>query len=309
MRTEAVLAAAAALTLLAASPAEAKQGGKKKPKAPAVVTRTATVATTANGQLATAVARCPKGTLAVGGGFTSPVSRGVSGVTDFNVIYESRRSGTKAWVVAAGRSDSGVAGPNLTVTASVQCRYPKLTRSKKTGKKRKKQLSVLEVKATGVSGGNMETVTATSVCPSTRRLLGGGFSVAPAPNLGTPTSFPVVLQSSPIGLASWQSSALNIGTVSRTATSYAYCVRGGKAPVVSAATAELPGGTANPEATALAPVCPGKRKLVGGGFSNPSAASQVAVPTASAQSGGARAASAFNLGSEPGTLSSTGICL
>ena len=137
MRTEAVLAAAAALTLLAASPAEAKEGGKKKPKAPAVVTRTATVATTANGQLATAVARCPKGTLAVGGGFTSPVSRGVSGVTDFNVIYESRRSGTKASLASPPASDSGVAGPNLTVTASVQCRYPKLTRSKKTGKRKR----------------------------------------------------------------------------------------------------------------------------------------------------------------------------
>ena len=168
---------------------------------------------------------------------------------------------------------------------------------------------MLEVEATGVSGGNMVTVTATSVCPSNRRLLGGGFSIAPGPVLTGSTSFPVALQGSPIGPSSWQSSALNIGTVSRTATSYAYCVRGGKAPVISTGTAELPGGADNPEGTALAPACPGKRKLVGGGFSNPSAASQLAVPTASARSGGARAASAFNLGSEPGTLSSTGICL
>src|SRR5262245_12849864 len=96
-----------------AAPAEAKKKHKKKGLGP-VVTATATGnPTNSDGQVSTAVASCPSGKQAVGGGYTLPPVTGVNRL----FVVSSERSGTQAWTVTALNKDGSGA-----VTAYAYCR-------------------------------------------------------------------------------------------------------------------------------------------------------------------------------------------
>jgi hypothetical protein len=300
------IAVLSALALVVAAPA-AEAKGKKKPKLTPVLTRTGSATTSADGQSASAVATCPKGTIALGGGFNAPFARSGNDIVDFNVVHESRRMGRRTWAVIAVRQDGETAGPALSVTATVHCRNPLL--GKRRNVRKPKRLVVTAVPVTGQTGGNNVVLTATAACPPGLRLLGGGFRISPAPVLTGVESFARPSQSTPTGSFSWQASATNIGAVGRATTSYAYCITR-RVPIFTRATGELAGGDGiRPEATVNAQVCPGKRQLVGGGFSHPHTPSFRPIPSVSAAVGGEWRATAWNPGTEPGTLSSTGICL
>ncbi len=120
--------------LLGAASAEAKKK-HKKPKSPPVSTVSATKTTSADNQQLTVTATCPSGLIAVGGGFLSPPVLDAGTPTDLNLVYESRRVGEGAWQVSSVREDEGSTGPDLSLTAIVDCRSTKLTAKKRAGKK------------------------------------------------------------------------------------------------------------------------------------------------------------------------------
>src|SRR6266540_2545290 len=102
--------------LLGVATADAK---KKKPKSPPVTTVSAAQSTSRDNQQVTATATCPPGLIAVGGGFQSPPVLDAGAPTDLNLVYESRRAGDGAWQVSGVREDTGAAGPDLPLTATV----------------------------------------------------------------------------------------------------------------------------------------------------------------------------------------------
>jgi hypothetical protein len=299
------IAVLSALALVVAAPvAEAK--GKKKPKRQSVVTRTATLSTASDGQAASAVATCPKKTIALGGGFQAPFAPGFS-IVDFTVVHESRRTGARSWGVSGVRQDGGAAGPALTLTASVHCRSPRIGKRKRGKKPR--LIAVTDVPSTSAPGGANAALSATAACPPGLRLVGGGFRVAPPPVLTGAESFPTVIQSAPIGAFSWQATAVNGGAVSRSITAHAYCLTR-VVPTFTRATGELAGGDgARPQATVTAQACAGKRRLVGGGFSHERNSIFKPQTFESYALNGEWSTGAWNPGAEGGNLSSTGICL
>jgi hypothetical protein len=303
--------AVAALALVAAVPAaEAKP--KKKPKgAPSVFVRTANSTAAADGQAVSAAATCPKRTIALGGGFQAPFARtGTGSIVDFTVVHESRRTGPRTWSVSGVRQDGGAAGPALTLTASVHCRSPRLGKRPKAKKgKKPRLLQVTEVPATGSAGGANATLSATASCPPGQRILGGGFSISPGPVLTGTESFATPSQSTPVDAFTWQASATNAGTIPRAITSHAYCIAR-KVPVFTRASADVAGSDgARPEGTPAAPACPGRRVLVGGGFSHPHNPIFKPIPSTSSAVNGEWHATAWLPGAEGGTLGATGICL
>jgi hypothetical protein len=289
----------------------------KKPKAVPVTTVSASKSTSVDNQQVTVTATCPAGLLAVGGGFLSPPVLADGAPTDLNIVYESRRSGDAAWQVSAVREDASGAGPDLAVTANVDCRSAKLA-GKKPGKKasvakkkKKKKLTVSEVSGTSTAAGSSGTqATAAATCPPNTQALGGGFSSSPTPNLSGPLSYPFFWADYRNSPTSWTAAFSNVGSVARTVTSYAYCAAGLKIAETSATTA-LPGSTTTAStAIAVSLPCPRGKALLGGGFNNTpaSASSAVAILTASAPAAGAWQVGALNFSMTPGTLGALGYC-
>lgn len=311
-----LLALVALGALLLAPAADAK---KKKPKKTPVIVRTATDSTTGHGQLATATASCPKGTIALGGGLSSPALISGSSVNDLHLLYESRRSGPGGWVVSGVRFDMDSAGPALNLTASVQCRSPKLKPKKAAGKKavssgsKKKQrkLSVSEVAATSPLVPNDTAATAIATCPGKGRAISGGFSSSPPPTV-TPGAFPIFLANRRSAANAWSASMSNNGPTQRSVTSYAYCASGATtSETIGSATlpASAPGNIVS--ASALTPACPKGRPLVAGGFDNGTIGPTTALPflTESLSAGTSWRASDFNQSTFPGAIGATGYCL
>jgi hypothetical protein len=263
-------------------------------------------------------ATCPAGLLAVGGGFLSPPVLAGGAPTDLNLVYESRRSGDAAWQVSAVREDTSGAGPDLAVTASVDCRSAKLVAKKPAGKKatvakkkKRKKLTISEVSGSSTAAGSTGTqATAAATCPPNTQALGGGFSSSPTPNLSGPLSYPFFWADYRNSPTSWTAAFTNVGSVARTVTSYAYCAAGLKIAETSASAA-LPGSTTTAStATAASLPCPGGKALLGGGFNNTpaSASSAVAILTASAPAVGSWQVGALNFTMTPGTLGAFGYC-
>jgi hypothetical protein len=170
-----LLAAIAAL----ASPVSAA-AKPKKPKAPQVSVVTAGGVTTADGASVTVTSTCPKGRIAVGGGFSTAPANDGSPFFDMNVVFESRRADARSWTVSAARADQdGTPGPALPVTASVRCLSPKPAKKAKAGKpgqasKRKaKALRVTEATGTVTAPGNTFNAAASASCPAGQSAIGG----------------------------------------------------------------------------------------------------------------------------------------
>jgi hypothetical protein len=260
--------------LLGVASADAKKK-HKKPKSPPVTTVSATKTTSADNQQVTVTATCPPGLIAVGGGFQSPPVLDAGSPTDLSLVYESRRAGDGAWQVSAVREDSGSQGPDLPVTAVVDCRSTKLA-GKKHGvkkavaakKKKKKKLRIIEASAPAVAaGGDEAQAQATATCPGKTKALGGGFSTSPTPVAGEPVAFPYIWSNHRTSPTTWFAAISNDGTVERTLTSYAYCAAGLKIAETTASVALPPSGAITSTA-ATTPPCPEGKALLGGGFDN-----------------------------------------
>jgi hypothetical protein len=285
----------------------------KKPKSPPVSVVTNTQSTTTENQLITVTASCPPGLLAVGGGFAGPPSLTGTSVDGVYFIYESRRASESFWKVSAVRQNSG--GP-LPLTTSVDCRSARLSPKKpakkasSAKKKKKRKLTITEASATGSATTNSEG-SATATCPANTQALGGGFSSSPDPDLSGSSAFPFFEKSYRTAPGAWTSTFFNIGTTTRSVTSYAYCASGLNV-VDSVGTATLPGssGSTIGGATAVSPACPPRRALLGGGFNNPTVApmSAVAILNTSQPVGGTWRVTALNDSNASGTIESHGYC-
>jgi hypothetical protein len=304
--------------LLGVATADAKKK-HKKPKSPPVTVVSSSKPTSADNQQVTVTATCPSGLISVGGGFLSPPLLVNGAPTDLNVVYESRRAGDNAWQVSAVREDSDANGPNLDLTASVDCRTAKLATKKPAGKKaaaakkkKKKKLRITEVSASSPSaptdGAQAE---ATANCPPGTQALGGGFSSSPAPDLSAHASFPYFWADYRTSPTSWRAAYSNIGTIARTVTSYADCAaklkvseRNGSATLLASVAPTASG------ATAVTPLCPNGKALLGGGFNNTPASmtSAIALLTGSSADNGSWRVSALNGNTVAGTLGSVGYC-
>jgi hypothetical protein len=303
--------------LLGAASAEAKKKGKK-PKSPPVTAISAAQATSGDNQQVTATATCPPGLIAVGGGFQSPPVLDAGAPTDLNLVYESRRAGDSAWQVSAVREDTGSPGPDLPVTAIVDCRSTKLAGKKPAGKKavaakkkKKKKLRIIEASAPAVAAGADEAqAQATATCPGKTQALGGGFSTSPTPVAVEPEAFSYVWSNHRTSPTTWFAAISNVGTVQRTLTSYAYCAAGLKIAETTASVPLPASGATVTSATATTPPCPKGKALLGGGFDNTPATqhSALALLTEFNPANGSWRLGTLNLNVLPGTISSSAYC-
>jgi hypothetical protein len=229
-----VLIALCLLVALPAAPALAKKKHKKKPvKLGPVVTMTATGNTALKNQESTAVATCPAGKQAVGGGFSSPL------ISNNAVVpHSSYRSSVSAWTV-----EGQVASGSGAVTAYAYCRNASAG-----------QLTDITASATLSTTGEAKTVTPT--CPTGTRLVGGGFQ-STVPPAGDAVVFPQENFAS--SSADWTVTGVENQDGPITLTAHAYCLARIPAPSLVVGTASG-NGALFAGATAATGSCPPSRK-------------------------------------------------
>jgi hypothetical protein len=303
--------------LLGVASADAKKK-HKKPKSPPVTVVSASKSTSSDSEQVTVTAACPTGLIAVGGGFLNPAVFDAGSPTDLNVIYESRRASDTSWQISAVREDAGGSGPNVPITANVDCRSTKLTAKKPAGKaataakkKKVKKLRITEVSGPATAAaGNGTQASSSAACPPGTQALGGGFSSSPTPVFSAPLSYPVFWANFRTSPSSWAASFTNVGATAHTVTGYAYCATGLKIAETSAdVTLPASVGTAS-IATAATPPCPKGKAQLGGGFNDTPAAigGTLAFLMGSSPVNGTWQVSAFNLSTVTGTLGSRAYC-
>ncbi len=141
-------------------------------------------------------AKCPRGKLALSGGFVLD--------TAHNVPYALKRTSKRSWSVASTNPGGAEAG----LTAYVVC-------AKKASGLRLKQVRAVVPLAPSSSGA---TATAVASCPAGSRVLSGGFEVP------TFASGVLVHDSKRVGDRSWEVSASSQTPAMGSVVSYAYCV-------------------------------------------------------------------------------------
>lgn len=247
------LLAAALLALGAPAALAAKKPGKGKKKTPSgkLVTGTASASSATTGVL-TAVAVCPKGTKAVGGGY---LAQPQTSANDFLNPLESRREGARAWLFSAYRVDIAGAGPAMSITAEAYCRA------------RPGNLAERAAAVTILGGASTGAPVAT--CPVGRSPASLGFSITPPV---TPNEFDSALYDSLLaGAVGSVMRAVNLATDPETTTftSRAYCQGKGKKPPATVTGAGTVSTTPFVSASAVTSPCRGKRDSFAGGFSTP----------------------------------------
>ena len=289
----------AALLALAPASALAKKKHKKQTKLGPVITVLATgPVVNGSGTVTTAVASCPPGLAATGGGF----SLGQDSSPQTTGVFESYRSAPGSWTASA--ITTGL--ENGQINAFAYCRHT--TRA------------ISDVTATGsLPGGSLQTGKASATCPTGTQAIGGGFQASRTEGtrfLGLPQS------SMSVSGSTWSVLAINNGSGPQTITAHADCLAGIRTPTVvsSATTATL---NQDQTVTATSPSCPvvkkkGKKKkrprqlLSAGGFSTPPPSGEPVALLTTTQAGStgwvATAANVTNT-TGPLTITSQGICV
>jgi hypothetical protein len=288
---------------MAATPALAKKKKKKSATLGPVVTVSAPGNSTSTpGTVSAATATCPPGTVAMGGGFSTPFT--ASGAV---VVDNSYRNSDTSWT-ASGTNFGGTAA----VTAYVNCR--------------RNRTPVVDAIGTGVVfSGVLMGGTASAVCPGGTQLIAGGFQTDRG---ATNTQIAYPQQNATTAAGIWTVRSTNNGTGNRTLTAHAYCTRLSKPPtIVSSMVA--PTLTQLGTVTVNSPACPAPKKgkgkkgekrkkpvrqqMAAGGFISPAASSStpIAAYSESRVGGGGWLATAVNTGLNAGTLpvTSQGICV
>jgi hypothetical protein len=290
--------------LLAAVPAQAlaKKKHKKQTLQGPVVTVSA-VGNTASGfdEDSTAVATCPTGTVALGGGFSAP-----SDSVNALAVFDSYRSGIDSWTVVGVRFRG-----NAAATAFVYCR--KATRS------------IDDVTGTGTIPSGGQSGGASATCPPGSHLIGGGFQSSREP--GDTVAYALTNMSS--APETWSLVDVNGSGASgnRAITAHAYCLTGIRPPTFLSATTS-PLLAVNAAGSITSPACPvpkkpkakkGKKRkkkprklLSGGGYAGPSpTANPSGLFSASQIAGAGWLATLVNTTGPTGTLpiTSQAICL
>jgi hypothetical protein len=228
------LVAASAILLLPGSALAKKKHQKPVLQGP-VVTVTA-MGNTASGfdEDSTAVATCPTGTVALGGGFSTPFDSATA-----LAVFNSYRSGANSWTVDAVRFTGAGAA-----TAFAYCR--------------RASRPISDVTATGTIPDGGQSGSASATCPAGSHLIGGGFQSSRAP-AGT-----VAYARSNMSTASDTWSLVDVNgsgaSGSRTITAHAYCLPGIRPPtILTATTSALLAENATGSITS--PACPVPRKV------------------------------------------------
>jgi hypothetical protein len=225
----------AALALSPAPAAAAKKGGAKL--------RTATATATAAGafEVATATARCPKGTKVLGGGYSTSIP--IVGSHWLNV-FESQRSGSRGWSVSGAQYFAG----SDTLTAYAYC-APLNVKIRA----RSAQVAMPDTAGAGT--------VVQALCPKGHIALSGGFLTQAA----SATDSSLVSRSIGASRSRWVVDATRLtGAEARTLSAHVYC-----APKAKLATRFEDAAVTGPLGsthTAVTPGCPKGTGLTGGGF-------------------------------------------
>lgn len=198
-----------------------------------------------------ASATCPKGTRAVGGGFSvSPRIADSPGLAA--VVGESRKLGQRGWTASAFIADLAPPGGSVSLETRVYCRED----APKT-----KQVAVTQAFPQAAANG----LAVTAPCPSGRKAMAGGFTLGnPIRADGLRGGF--VTDSFRLGANAWTTAISATGVSALTGTSHAYCAKARAPKPVSAETA-IPNAPGPPiPFSALSAPCPGKRTAGAGGF-------------------------------------------
>lgn len=292
MRRIVALLACLVLTLTPAA-AEAKKKQTPTKLGPVLTASGTGPVATGTGSVSTAVAACPAGTIAFGGGFSltqgSPVT---------TAVFQSYRSSPTAWTASAINSNPSASGA---VSALAYCRHS--------------SRPILEVSGpTAVPGGFGQSGAITVFCPKRTFAVSGGFQAT-----FTPGTRNVALIQSSLGVSNaWVIQALNNAAPPQTLTDHVYCLKGIPPPLLvrSETSATLAQGQGT---TATTPKCPKKkvhkkrrkRVLSAGGFQTFSPSGPAALFTSTLVSGNGWAGTAVNVSSNAAQVSVTslGICV
>ena len=236
-------AAAACAALLALGPLAAGAGAAK--------TRVAVGTTSLTGanMPGTAQANCPRGTVAISGGFgQTPPADLTSG--HYVNVHDSHRFGARAWKVSGVQYGSATS----TLTAYAYCR----------AQKKPKQV----VKSFPLLAAARYEATAVATCPGGLHPISGGFTVPQL--IGSTSTF--LTQATILGKHQWvvhgvrsSTSASSDGVV----TAYAYCAKGKRPKAVTKTVAALSAITPKSPFTADTSGCPKGTHAISGGLRAP----------------------------------------
>ena len=218
MRSRAFLASVGLLIVALAAIADPSDAAKKKKRPPPV--RVPLAVSTATGSASvsppatlpkiaevSAIATCPSGTVAIGGGFFGSVDPNQA---QFHVplVSESVRVGATQWRTRAIAQFGQMASAPQDLTTEVYCMPTKGT--------------IADIATqTSIGGNSTDTATFTAACPAGSQLLSGGFSGLAS--LGPPPNLVAATESAPAG-NSWQIQMGRIGNGSSAeVTGHAYC--------------------------------------------------------------------------------------
>ena len=211
---------------------------------PAYALTTATKSTPLTGMqssVASVTATCPPGTNIISGGFEA---REATGDPSSAIVYQSKRIGTRSWIVSA--IEGTIIGLPGTLTVSAYC-DPKAPEAKQVSEDQHL--------------GSFEVGTSQANCPKGKKATAGGFFVADTPDF---MQFGQIVSSFRSGKRSWSATGANEEAADTHVTSLAYCTGG-----VNKTKAETgPGASfdSSPSASDRSPKCPKSPGVRSGGF-------------------------------------------
>ena len=205
-----MVAAIAAIAVPSASAAKKRPKPVRVPLAVTTATGSASVSapdTPPKVAELSAIATCPSGTVAIGGGFVGSVVSEPANESRFPAVTESVRVGETQWLTRAGVAFGSAATSSQDLTTEVYCMPRKGT--------------IADVVTQNNIGANTtDSANFSAACPGSSRLLSGGFSGASS---ASPPTFVFATESAPAGNA-WSVHMSRVGDATPTqVVGHAYC--------------------------------------------------------------------------------------